>query len=87
MKPDRNQWNEWKDSPVTQWVMQELNNMAKQYAEDMGYGSTLDINSTERTALITAQNVGFIDGITAINRIEVERDESDTDGPQSPYKT
>ena len=45
--------------------------MAVGYATDVGSGSTLDINSVERTALLTAQNVGFIDGITAINRLDI----------------
>lgn len=75
-KPSKDDWIDWKNSPVTQWVKEELELMRLQYQEDMGRGAVLDINSLERTALLTAQNVGFIDGITALQRLALRDDES-----------
>lgn len=70
-KPSKDDWDEWKNSRVTQWVKAELRDMAKEYSMQMGEGSTMDVNSLERTALLTAQNVGFVEGITALERIDI----------------
>lgn len=71
-KPEANEFKEWREHHVTQWVFEEIGMMAKDYAEAMGGGASYYDKSMEMTALKTAESVGFIDGLKAITRIELK---------------
>ena len=72
MKPNPEDFKDWKNNPVTKWVFEELELMKKDYCVALGSGATLDSTSTQRTALMTAESVGFIAGIEAVTKIEIK---------------
>lgn len=72
MKPSKDDFKDWKNSPVTEWVFEELELMKKDYCVALIEGATLTSSSVEKTALMTAESVGFVNGLTAVMKIEIE---------------
>lgn len=73
-KPDKNDFDEWSENPVTQWVFSEVQRAIDETAQSMGHGNTLVSDSIEKTALYTAGRVGFIDGLKELYNIKVVED-------------
>lgn len=62
-KPDKNDFEEWLQNPVTQWVFYAARKESESVKESLASGSTLDSRSIESTALMTAGNIGYLDGL------------------------
>lgn len=73
-KPDKNDFDEWAEHPVTKWVFSEVKRAIDEVSQSMGGGKTLVYDSIERTALYTAGMVGFIDGLKELYNIKVVED-------------
>ncbi len=70
-KPEHNEFKEWQEHRVTQFVFEQIEWMVQDYSKGMAEGATYDVNSPEKTALKTAEAVGFIDGLKSLLRIEL----------------
>lgn len=77
-KPDKNDFDEWTEHPVTKWVFSEVQRAIDETAQGMGHGNTLASDSIEKTALHTAGRVGFIDGLRELYNIKVVEDKEET---------
>ncbi len=73
-KPDKNEFDEWFENPVTRWVYSEAQRAIDETSQSMGNGNTLVSDSIEKTALYTAGRVGFIDGLRELYNIKVVED-------------
>lgn len=67
---------EWLQHPVTLEVLQCLQETRKHFQSQMLEGATLNLNSSENTALRTAQHLGIISGLNIILEMEIgDKDE------------
>lgn len=60
--PSREEWQEWKAHPVTQWYRWALGEIVASYRNDIGRGMTLRANSDD-TAQETARFIGVTMGL------------------------
>lgn len=70
-KPERNEFKEWQEHHVTQFVFEQIEWMIHDYSKGLANGATYDPNSPEKTAMKTAEAVGFIDGLQSLLKIEL----------------
>lgn len=73
-KPDKNDFDEWKENHVTRWIFSEVKRAIDETQQDIGNGNTLDSRSIEKTALVTAGMVGFLDGLRELYKIEIKEE-------------
>ena len=66
----REQFEMWRKSPETVAILQLVEAYQQECMEMMSTGSTLDRQSTDRTALATAELVGKIQGLGFILGID-----------------
>lgn len=71
-KPTKEELSKWKKDPITIWVKKEIDLIHSDYKDAMLKGATYYQDSVERTALSTAETIGYLNGIDAIKRIEIE---------------
>ena len=70
-QPERNEFKEWREHPVTEWVFEQIELMIQEYADSLGAGASYSVDSVEKTALKTAEAVGFIDGLKSLYKLEL----------------
>lgn len=71
-KPTKEELSKWKKDPVTVWIFKEIDLIFSDYKNAVTKGATYHQDSIEKTALSTAETIGYLNGIDAIKRIEIE---------------
>lgn len=72
MRPE--DYEEWRQHPVTLEVFRALEQEARSIMEDLGNGSVLLMDSPHETALSYARKVGEIDGIRRVLEMDYQED-------------
>ena len=70
-QPERNEFKEWQEHPVTEWVFEQIELMIQDYSRSLGQGASYSEDSIEKTALKTAEAIGFIDGLESLQKLEL----------------
>lgn len=70
----REDLSDWRNNPVTQIILAEINNLIKEAHLNLGGGVVLDAERPENTAQNYAKMVGYIAGLRVILNIEVQED-------------
>mgnify|MGYP000934326979 CR=1 FL=1 len=63
---------EWMIHPTTVKVLKSLSDVRKEYQDSILEGRTVNIASSEQTALLTTKNLGIISGINLILEMDLE---------------
>lgn len=76
----REDLGEWLSNPITKLYFTEISKIVKERFLALGGGSTLNIQSMETTALQTASEIGFLNGLRACLNVELPEVEELEDG-------
>ena len=71
MEITQEQFEEWRDHPITQEVFRIVHLQRDQIEESLGNGATLSPESMESTAIQTAKAVGNVEGLNQLLRIRL----------------
>ena len=63
---------EWFLHPATKKVRHKIEQEVRRATERMGHGYTLDLDSVDKTAMLTARENGYIEGLEFIFNIEAD---------------
>lgn len=81
MKPvTKEEFEGWKQSIMSRWFFAKCEELKRNAEDNLGKGIYFYRNSVERTALTTAENVGFIKGIDAVLDMEPDEQRPDKEG-------
>ena len=64
---------EWFLNPVTKKVRKKIEREIQNCEDRLGSGWALDFDSVEKTALLTAREVGIIEGLNFVFRMEADK--------------
>ena len=75
----REELSDWTTSRVTRLYFTAVNNLVKERILQLGAGDFLDFENQDRTALQTAFQVGFLEGLKTCLRTEIDEPKQEDD--------
>jgi hypothetical protein len=79
-EPTRGDFENWRNSYVTQWYFSRIREMIEERQTILGMGGTLNRTDMVPTQTLTAEYVGFIDGCNECLLIETQAEMEEPDG-------
>jgi hypothetical protein len=79
-EPTRGDFENWRNSYVTQWYFSRIQQMIEERQATLGMGGTLNRVDMVSTQTLTSEYVGFIDGCNECLLIETQVEMEEPDG-------